>query len=204
MEKELLNAALKYLDLGYSVIPIKPGDKRPLIKWEAYQKRKASSDEVRAWWKKNPNANIGIVTGNISGIDVVDCDSDKGVDALNEFLSDSLRVPISKTPKGYHYYFKHRSGLQNGVRILEDCDLRTSGGYIVAPPSYNVEGMQYKWVISINSSNLPLMPQILFNVLQAGANTNIINNTYAFNNIEREGGSWASTHNVVKCRQMSS
>jgi len=58
-------------------------------------------------------------------------------ETLDEFLSESFITPISKTPAGgCHVYFKHRRGLSNGVRIIEGCDLRTNGGYVLVPPSY--------------------------------------------------------------------
>jgi len=162
-------AAIKYQQMGFSVIPVQK-NKKPFIKWERYQSEKADLDQIRLWWKEWPNANIGLVTGEISGIDVVDCDSEKGRDALNEFLPDSHIMPISKTPKGWHYFFKHSPGLSNGVRMITDCDLRTTGGYIIVPPSKNGEGKGYAWLqdLSIAKVDPVPMPKMLFDVLQSG------------------------------------
>ena len=137
MENKLLEAALQYQRAGLSVAPVK-GNKKPYLKsWLKYQKEKASEHQIREWWRRWPNANPAIVTGEISGIDVVDVDTEAGWGALNEFLSDSFETPTVGTPAGgYHVYFKHRGGLSNGVRIIEGCDLRTNGGYVLAPPSY--------------------------------------------------------------------
>jgi hypothetical protein len=136
MQSKKLEAALKYQQSGFSVIPVRP-NKKPYIKWRKYQLKKAGEKQIRQWWQSWPEANPAIVTGEISGVDVVDVDNEAGWKALNEFLSDSLTTPISKTPAGgYHVYFKHRAGLSNGVRIIEGCDLRTGGGYVLAPPSY--------------------------------------------------------------------
>ena len=156
--------------MGFSVIPVRM-DKKPLIRWERYQSERAELDQIHTWWKKWPSANIGLVTGQVSGIDVVDCDSEKGRDALNEFLPDSHIMPISKTPKGYHYFFKHSPGLSNGVRVIADCDLRTTGGYIIVPPSRNGTGKTYAWMqdLSIAKVDPALMPDMLFDVLQSGA-----------------------------------
>ena len=136
MQNQKLNAALKYQQAGFSVIPVRK-NKKPYIKWEKYQHEKASEKQIREWWKRWPEANLAIVTGEISGVDVVDVDNEDGLKAINEYLSESFVTPISKTPAGgFHFYFKHRAGLSNGVRIIEGCDLRTSGGYVLAPPSY--------------------------------------------------------------------
>jgi len=166
---KLLKSALWYQKQGYSVIPVKR-DKKPYIKWEKYQSERANQDQIRTWWEKWPGANIGLVTGKVSGIDVVDCDSEKGRDALNEFLSDSIVLPISKTPKGWHYFFSHKEGLSNGVRVITDCDLRTEGGYIIVPPSKNGAGKSYAWMqgLSIADIKPAAMPEMLFDILQSG------------------------------------
>ena len=154
MLNEKLEAALKYQQAGFSVIPVKP-NKKPHIKWEPYQKERATEKQISQWWQQWPESNPAIVTGEISGVDVIDVDTEAGWKALNEFLSDSLITPISRTPAGgYHVYFKHRRGLSNGVRIIEGCDLRTTGGYVLAPPSraeYKKNGKpirgDYQWLI---------------------------------------------------------
>lgn len=164
----LFVAALWYQRNGYSVIPVQR-NKKPFIKWEQYQSQAADESQVRQWWGKWPEANIGIVTGSVSSIDVVDCDSDAGRAALEEFLPESLTTPIIKTPKGYHVYFNHRPGLSNGVRVLTDCDLRTTGGYVIAPPSVGEKG-QYKAMpgLKINEVTPAAMPDMLFDILQQG------------------------------------
>jgi hypothetical protein len=163
-------AALWYQKNGFSVIPVMV-NKRPYIKWEQYQTRAPGEAQVRAWWKKWPTANIGIVTGTVSGIDVVDCDSDAGKAALEELLPENLEMPIVKTPKGYHFYFSHRPGLSNGVRIITDCDLRTNGGYVIAPPSVGKKGRYMALPgLKISEINPAPMPDILFKILQQGGN----------------------------------
>jgi len=167
----MLKAALWYLEqMNFSIIPIKK-NKRPFIKWTEYQTTKPTVKQVRQWWEKWPHANIGIVTGAVSGINVVDCDSETGKEAINEFLPDTLLTPISKTPKGWHYYFKYQPGLSNGVRIITDCDLRTDGGYVIAPPSKNGNGKGYDWDLKIKKNPLEVMPEMLYDILGQGGLT---------------------------------
>jgi len=168
---DMLKAALWYFEKQhFSVIPIKT-NKRPFIKWEPYQKEKPTRKQIQEWWRKWPNANIGIVTGEISGIEVIDCDSEAGKAALSDFLSDSFLTPVSKTPKGWHYYFRYTPGLSNGVRVLTDCDIRTTGGYIVAPPSKNGGGNLYSWLDDLKISETPLsdMPSMLHDILASAS-----------------------------------
>jgi hypothetical protein len=96
----MLKAALHYRNkYGFSVIPCK-SDKRPIVKWESFQREKPSVEQIKEWWTKYPYANIGIITGEISGIDVIDCDTEEAYQNLNEnFLSDTFQTPVVKTPK---------------------------------------------------------------------------------------------------------
>ena len=144
----MMQEALKYLDMGYSVIPCGQ-NKRPLIPWKEYQDRLPTQDEVKAWWKNTPDANIAIVTGKVSGLTVLDCDSQ---DAINAFLSIYKgTTPTVKTPRGTHYYFQHAEGTRNTVKIKNlDLDLRSEGGYVIAPPSINDKGLPYKWLVDLS------------------------------------------------------
>jgi hypothetical protein len=171
MPSDALKYALAYAKMGYSVIPCRP-DKKPYIQWKDYQYKRASKNELEAWWEKYPTANVGIVTGDISGVDVVDCDTQDAYNLISdEYLSESFETPIVKTPKGYHIWFAHRAGLGNGVRVIPGTDLRTTGGYVVCPPSRNGSGNAYMWLENLSPSKIKPqpMPNYLFDVLQQGS-----------------------------------
>jgi len=175
----MLKAALHYRNkYGFSLIPCKT-DKRPIVKWEQHQREKPSVEQIKKWWTKYPYANIGIITGEISGIDVLDCDTEEAYQSLNEnFLPDTFQTPIVKTPNGYHVYFKHKPGLSNAVRAISGTDLRTTGGYVIAPPSKNGDGNKYVWFEGLSPKDVDpnAMPAFLFNVLKQGLSININNN----------------------------
>lgn len=108
-------AAKEYLNRGWSVIPIRPRDKKPLCSWKKFQTRFPTREELQSWFHDTEN-NIGIVAGKISNLTIVDCDS-KG--AIEFFENESAKVgeDIStyqvQTPKGQHYYFQFVSGSTN-------------------------------------------------------------------------------------------
>lgn len=144
-KKTKLDAALEYLDRGWSVIPIKPEGKRPAIKWQEYQERCPTEEEVEEWWTKWPDHDIAIVTGALSGIVVVDCDNE---DALHAAFDAGMRSPIRvKTRRGHHMYFAHpRDGIRRGPRAginsrgadwpkINGLDFRGDGSYALLPPS---------------------------------------------------------------------
>ena len=96
---------LALYDMGFSLIPLKPRDKTPLTGWRAYQNRRASRSDIEAWYQATPNANIGIVTGAISELIVLDLDSaDAVAEAERRGLPDTLMV---RTGKGRHVYLRH-------------------------------------------------------------------------------------------------
>jgi len=98
MTKTKLDAALEYLERGWSIIPIRPDAKRPAIKWLEYQERLPTEEEVEEWWTKWPNHDIAIVTGALSGVVVVDCDNDEAAHAAYDA---GMRSPIKvKTKRG--------------------------------------------------------------------------------------------------------
>src|SRR5215467_2731793 len=70
---------------GWSIVPLQPRSKVPAIKWEPYQRRLATIDEIETWFTE-PGYNVGIVTGKLSGIFVVDVDSEAALRWAEENL----------------------------------------------------------------------------------------------------------------------
>ncbi len=162
-----LQAALHYREKGFSVIPIRP-DKKPFIQWADFQKRRATAEEIRAWWSQWPKANVGIVTGEISGIFVVDCDNEDAYQKIQELLPDNFVSCIVKSPRGYHIYFifSINQTIGNATGIMPGVDIRGEGGYIIAPPSVNAEGKAYSWMqgLSIDEVAPAPLPGAVFNI----------------------------------------
>jgi hypothetical protein len=154
---QILVAALGYCRKGLSVIPLQHKGKRPLIEWTEYQTITATEQEITEWYARCREANIGIVTGTISGIYVLDVDAPDGIATLKR---ERLQIPPTLTAKtgggGYHYIFKHPGGIvRNFTRKLPGIDLRGDGGYIVAPPSIHPNGNIYEWVLREPPADLP-------------------------------------------------
>ncbi|MGA2462777.1 MAG: bifunctional DNA primase/polymerase [Thermodesulfobacteriota bacterium] len=185
-----LSNALHYLNRGFSVIPVKQ-DKKPYIKWEEFQTRRPTEDEIRQWWTKWPNAMIGIITGSISGIDIMDTDSQEADEELQSYLSDSFVCPTQRTPGGgKHYLFVHAEGIHNSNdQSPFKFHVRGEGGYFIAAPSENGNGGHYQWLdgLSIEEVAPPPLPSTLYNSL--------IN---AFNRGEEEKDSHTKPHEATK------
>lgn len=145
-------AALDYLHRGWSVIPMRERDKRPLIRWQVFQSERASEQQLLGWFDRWPESNVGIVTGVVSGLLVLDVDPRHGGEASLRHLQCE-HGPLPRTVEvttgggGRHLYFAHPGGsVRNRVGIAPGIDLRGDGGCVVAPPSLHPSGKRYQWV----------------------------------------------------------
>jgi hypothetical protein len=161
---DIVDAARRYLARGWSVLPLRPRDKRPLIQWENLQSERPSEDDVAGWFQRWPDANVGIVTGEISNLIVLDVDPKHGGDASLERLEQRFR-PLPGTVEavtgggGRHLYFAHPGGFtRNRAGLVQGIDLRGDAGYIVAPPSIHPSGRPYEWLRGHGPDEITLAP----------------------------------------------
>lgn len=147
--RELRNAALELADRGWSVIPIKPRSKAPLVRLVPHGKDDASSDllTVYRWWLMAPAANVAIVA-HASGLVVLDVDErNDGFETLAELESEWGVLPTTVSAVsgggGMHYYFRHPGGVLRGS-LGAGIDVKDHG-YTLAPPSVHDSGRRYAW-----------------------------------------------------------
>jgi hypothetical protein len=149
----LLDAALEYaVDLGWPVVPLAERAKVPKIGRATGGRglHDATTDEkqIRQWWGRWPEANIGLRTG--IAFDVVDVDGREGQESiLEQFRANGSRLhdgPWSATGGGGDHFLYLPSGHGNRAGILPHVDYRGEGGYIVAPPSIHPNGEKYEWI----------------------------------------------------------
>lgn len=164
VRNDRLKAALEYHEMGFSVILLhsvqdgrcsctkgknctSKGKHPKLPRWEKFQKTPPTAEQIRNWWTSFPNANIGIITGAVSGIIVFDVDPPDGERELRELGLELPPTAVAKTGSGgLHYVFKHPGGhCPNSVgKLGKNLDVRGDGGLIVAAPSVNANG-SYTW-----------------------------------------------------------
>lgn len=150
-----MEAAFRYIyGVQVSCLPLRVGRKTPAIEsWRDYQFRLPVGIEVARDWPAN--SNVGIITGAISRLVVVDCESFD--DAKWFWRNCGETTCVVETPRGIHFYFKHPGEhIGNAQRVKDKdgkprYDIRGDGGYVVAPPSH-VEACEdvkvtgdYKW-----------------------------------------------------------
>lgn len=153
--------AKKYVDRHWSVFPIILSlddkgkvQKKPAIAWREYQERLPTDEELHRWFDKPQYNGIGVATGELSGIVVVDEDRAIG----NEFYSSMQVKTISG---GKHYYFKWTEELRNDSAINDKpLDFRGDGGFVVLPPS-TLGSQTYSWLKDIEPMYLSPVPEKL-------------------------------------------
>lgn len=122
----LRDEAVNYAKHGYRVFPVygitkgrcdckksdcqSPG-KHPIGSLVPHGDKNATNDvaKIKAWWKKLPNANIGLV---IDGFFVIDVDGERGKISLKKLGKMPKTAKVS-TGRGCHYYFKNVTGGTN-------------------------------------------------------------------------------------------
>lgn len=148
---DALAVARSLRDAGGSPIPLGPKKKPALPEWKPFQTRRATDEELQAWFGDgNPRRHrIGLVTGAISGAVVIDGDNarkngrqQRGSRELAMRGAWNPPTRWRQTPSGgVHVFYAHPGGQvpnsegadgwfgkQNGTR---DVDVRGDGGYVV-------------------------------------------------------------------------
>ena len=169
-----IDTARRYLARGWSLLPLRSHDKRPLVAWEPLQSSHPSAEQVADWFGRWPDANIGIVTGEISNLIVLDIDPKHGGDASLDRLERQFgqlpaTIEVTTGGGGHHFYFAHPGGLiRSRTGLAQGVDLRGDGGYIVAPPSIHPSGHPYLWAVGHSPEDVALAALPRWILLESG------------------------------------
>lgn len=170
----MLDAAKRYTEMGWSVIPLRPKNKEPVIQWLEFTTRIATTSELSEWFDTGER-NLGLVTGALSGFIVVDVDGEEGLATAADLNLRSTTVQLTGKGKQYFYRWDAKYNLKNVVRILPGIDIRSEGGYVCASPSIHPNGKKYVWLQG-PTKDLPELPE---NVAAICANSKNFGATYS-------------------------
>ena len=167
---DLREAALGYAHRGWRVFPLhgivngtctcgrsecSSAGKHPLVRRGLYE---ATTDpkQIESWWRRWRSANVGIATGAVCGIVVIDVDLPTAFGSLGRLIEADLPRTLTGFTGGggvHLVYSSNDEGLGNSAGRLPGLegelvgiDLRGNGGYIVAPPSVHRSGGHYEWL----------------------------------------------------------
>ena len=145
-----LDVIYTYVDRGWSVLPVRPEEKRPFMtNWLQYTHSRASKETITSWFTNLSGAGVGIVTGKVSNVIVLDVESTCPY-PIEDILKKYPTQLISRSGSGgYHLFYQFPTNVPkvaNRVRIFDGADLRADGGFIVLPPTIHSSGRRYEWV----------------------------------------------------------
>lgn len=152
MPKESPLDIARQLDaLGFNVLPARHKGKAPQVEWQRYQNER-TTDKLHLLFSGSRPRNYWILTGRISGIAVLDCDSPEATTLWRERLGEVLDETASvKTGKGMHFYFRlpaDRTVMSWSEHEGEiSFDLRAENTGVIAPPSTHESGRKWKSVV---------------------------------------------------------
>lgn len=139
-----------YVDSGWSILPVKPDEKRPyMTNWLQYMHTKATPKMVDNWFKSLSGAGVGVVTGKISNIVVLDVENYCKTPIEDLLKKYPTQMVARSGSGGWHLYYQYPTGVSkvsNRVGIFEGADLRGDGGFIVLPPTRHPSGGYYEWI----------------------------------------------------------
>jgi hypothetical protein len=179
-------AALALAGKGMRVFPCNERGKEPALSG-GFNRATTDLNVISGWWRAR-NFNIGVATGEGSGLWVLDVDGEEGEATLRDLEAEHGALPPTVeaiTGKGRHLYFRWPTGSEIRSKqdnpVLPEIDVRGDGGYVLAPPSLHPSGRCYAWSVDTSDefADAPdwLIVLVTSKVHPAEASFATINNT---------------------------
>lgn len=174
---DLYKGAQALMNQGQPVFPCFSSGtraKRPMTK-NGFKDATLDKDKVKRWWRNHGDAAIGIPTGILW--DVLDVDTKSGTDGRIHLprlqrlgLLNGCQFVVRTPSGGWHLYFPAAPGLTNKARATLGLDVRSLGGYVLAPPSWIDDGEAsvgaYEMIGTTTDSNTePLLWDLILSTL---------------------------------------
>jgi Bifunctional DNA primase/polymerase, N-terminal len=159
-------AALDLAAKGFRVFPCVERGKEPAIH-DNLKRATTDANIITGWWRSR-DFNIGIATGDGSGIWVLDVDGEEGEETLRQLEAAHGALPQTVeaiTGKGRHVYFRWPSGTEiRNSQLRADVpglDWRANGGFVLSPPSIHPGGRVYAWSVDSSSEFADAPPWLI-------------------------------------------
>jgi Bifunctional DNA primase/polymerase, N-terminal len=168
------NNAGKYVSLGWAIFPLAEGEKVPMKGTDGFKSASVSRAQISIWCRRFPHANIGLATGKISGVLVIDLDPRSGCNETlaklakqGKLLGDTIEAASPRDGRHLYFAYDPRITVSKANALGSGIDVKTDGGYITAPPSFwRRNGRPYTWSRPPRGSDLPRLPQWVILALQ--------------------------------------
>jgi len=129
-----------YTDNAFDLVPVQKNGKAPIEKdWT--NKNHKNPDEWKMWLERG--LNLGVKTGKISNITVIDIDDPTLVEEIKTIFNPTT---YQITNKGVHYFYKYEEDLPKTRIDKYKIDIENNGGQVVIAPS-TVDGIERTIVV---------------------------------------------------------
>ena len=148
MSAETCAAALRHAGRGRPVFPCDPRTKRPLTS-HGFKDATVDEGRIRSWFE-NTDAMLGLPTGAVTGLVVIDLDGAAGFESWAELERQYGTLPrtaSTTTPNGGQHFWLQHPGVEvrcSAGKLGVGVDVRGDGGYVIAPPSRTADGRGYE------------------------------------------------------------
>lgn len=171
---ERAESAIKYAKLGFKIVMLhginkegnctcskgascKNSGKHPIYSgWE--EKATSSEKQLVLEFEDHPYANIGFATGY--NFLVLDIDKKHGgYESIKEYGKLTKTVSVKTGGGGSHHYYKIPKGINisNKVGLIPGVDIRSKGGFVVAPTSIHKSGTSYQWIKEYSIADIEMV-----------------------------------------------
>ncbi|WP_256815808.1 bifunctional DNA primase/polymerase [Cytobacillus sp. Bac17] len=162
-------AALELYKQG--LIPIPLQGKKPMLKhWpDRFLKTPLLKSQIVYGIKEKngfityQDQNIGILTGKISNVVVIDIDDMKQLAYLRKH-GKLLETWAARSSRGIHLYYSYKKNIPS-MKLVDGVDILSDKKIVVAPPSIHPSGKQYNWLRSPNEVEKKELPTWLENLI---------------------------------------
>ena len=166
--------AVKYGTLGWAIFPLAEGEKVPMAGTNGFKSASADQAQLAEWSRQHPHANIGIATGRVSRIVVIDFDPRSGSDETTARLAkegkvfgDTVECISPRDGRHLYYAYDPRVTTSKTNALGPGIDIKTDGGYVVGAPSvWCKNGKSYRWLRPPRGVDLPSLPPWVVSALQ--------------------------------------
>jgi hypothetical protein len=156
---ENLESVLALASKGWKLFPQHSGTKHPTIRKGWNTKATDETKQLTEWFTASPDANVGVKTGKVSNLMVLDVDGETGKESLRTLEEKYGAFPAtlqSMTGRGQHLFFNHpghkvtiKHSTTASHKILgQGLEIKADGeaDAVTVPPSIHANGKTYQWV----------------------------------------------------------
>jgi len=155
---DLVEAAASYLNAGLPVIALQGKAPRSLYHPHGLNDAIRGTVETPEDWallrtvfEDDDTTGIGLPLPQLEAgsLVVVDIDGEEGARRWRELVGEDELIPetgIARTGRGLHLWFLTPRVGQRSMRLGNKLDLKSTGGYVAAPPSLHPDGHRYEWL----------------------------------------------------------